>query len=428
LRIWDLKTGQAASRLKPQSPDIYWTTVSDNGKMAISFDRKKKSLGFHDLATGKVTREAALAAEIPPMVLSPAGDKLVCADGNLRNAVDRKELVEVGRFGWPNRSVKFSADGRMLVAAVVAKRLETAVLSSPPAEEIAVIDPSAAKELRRISKRIGTEFYVIDAAALSSDGKMVVAALRDKRKWDEPLITLWETETGRERGHFRGHRGRTNSIAISADGRFIVTGADDTTALVWDAAKPRTWNALLRPGDLATHLKNLAGTDAEQAYASMWALQSAPKQTVSFLGDQNSLFARTDVRVIERWIRDLDSDTFAERERASEELGQIVDEAEAHLKKALESKPTLEMRRRIKLLLEERRTGPTGKELQGFRVIEILEHIAASNADPAPGAKAARLAVIAVLKKLAAGAAELRPTREARAALERLERRAGGKP
>ncbi|HEY7154905.1 MAG TPA: hypothetical protein VH575_13160 [Gemmataceae bacterium] len=262
---------------------------------------------------------------------------------------------------------------------------------------------------------------------------MVVTSLRERSKYDgQAIVTLWETETGRERGHFLGHRGGAYTVAISGDGRFVVSGGNDTSALVWDATRPRTRNAFIRrestATDLAAHFKNLAGEDAEQAYASMWALQSAPKKTMSFLGDQNSLFTKADVRAIQRWIQDLDSNEFAERERAAHELGWIVDEAESHLKKALQGKPSLEVRRRIDQLLEERSRGPIGKELQKFRVIEILEHIAIPGADATEGADATRLAAIALLKKLAAGAPEVRPTQEAKASLMRLERRADRNP
>jgi WD40 repeat protein len=427
LRIWDSRTGQAVSRLKLQGRDAYWKAVSDNGKMALSFDEKGKSFRFHDLATGKITHEVANAANIPPIALSPANDKTVCSDGTLRNAADRKELLHLG---WRNRGVSFSADGRRLVAAVMSKATAKLPLGDPPTEEIAVIDPIEGKELRRFGMQVG-KFHAIDTVALSRDGKMVVT-VGHSRDEAEAEIKLWETETGRERGHYVGHRGRARSVAISADGRFVVSGGENTSALVWDATRPRTRNAFIRrestATDLVAHFKNLAGDNAEQAYASMWALQSAPKKTISFLGDQNSLFTSANVRAIQRWIRDLDSDKFAERERAAHELGWILDEAESHLKKALQGKPSLEVRRRIDQLLEERSRGPIGKELQRFRVIEILEHIAAPGADAAEGADATRRAAIALLKKLAAGAAEVRPTQEAKASLERLERRADRNP
>jgi RNA polymerase sigma factor (sigma-70 family) len=424
LRIWDSRIGQVVRRLElkgreastTRSRNSFWTALSDDGKTALSIEWDK-ALRFHDLTTGKVIREDPSLFH-RPIALSPAGDKMVCTDGTLVTVADHKELFKVGHLGGSNPWVRFRVDGRRLVAAVVAQGPEKLFLNDPPAEEIAVFDVIEGKELRRFGKREG-KYYALDAAALSRDGKMVITAGAFGDKRDEQIITLWETETGRERGHFLGHTGRVNSIAISADGKFVVTGAEDTTALVWDATRPQTRNAAIRQAataaDFAACFKDLSGANAEQAYASMWAFINAPKKTVSFLREQSGLFARTDVQAIQRWIRDLDSDEFAKRERASEELGLILDEAEAHLKKALQSKPSVEARRRIDLLLEERKTGFTGRELQRLRVIEILEHIAAPDAD------ATQLAGIALLKKLAA-AAEARVKQEAKASLERLEK------
>src|SRR5437762_1006712 len=138
------------------------------------------------------------------------------------NAADRKELLSVGRLGYPSPTVRFSADGRRLIAAVVAKS-PFDLRSDPPAEEIAVIDPIEGKELRRFGKSTD-HFYAIDAAALSRDGTTVVTVGGVGYTSAERIVTLWETETGRERGSFRGHLGQTTSVAISPDGRFVVTG------------------------------------------------------------------------------------------------------------------------------------------------------------------------------------------------------------
>jgi len=70
-----------------------------------------------------------------------------------------------------------------------------------------------------------------------------------------------------------GHRARINALAYSPDGKLLVSGSDDTTALLWDlagllpadAAKP------LSPKELADCWNDLAG-DAKQAYRSMWKL------------------------------------------------------------------------------------------------------------------------------------------------------------
>src|SRR5262249_4222663 len=148
-------------------------------------------------------------------------------------------------------------------------------------------------------------------------------------------------------------------------------------------------------------------------------LINAGKKAVAFLEEQGSLLARADVAAIQRWIGDLDSNTFARRDRASQELALILDEAEPYLRKAHRRATTLGMLLRIKLLLEQRSHGMSGRELQRFRVIEILEPMAAPEAEAVAGADGTRRAAIALLQKLAAGTPAARVTGEARASLER---------
>jgi WD40 repeat protein len=425
LRIWDSKTWQAVSRLELQGPDAFWETVSDDGKIAISLELKKSSVRFHDLTSGKVTQETENGF-YRPIALSPTGDKLVGLDGKLMTVADRKELLHIRGAYASNSTVRFSADGRVLIAAAIPARSLKFDISDPPAEEVAVVDPIAGKELRRFGKT-DEKRLAIDAVALSRDGKTVVTVRTSGKNADEQLITLWEVETGRERGHFLGHRGHAHGVAISADGRFVVSGGQDTSALVWDVTRPRTWDSSIRcestAADLAARFKDLAGENAEHAYASAWAFVNTPKEAVLFLGVQNSLFAATDIGKIQRWIEDLDSNKFAERERASQELGLILDEAEGHLKKALLGNPSAEARHRIDLLLQAKTSGFSGKKLQRFRVIEILERIVGSGAGAAPGPDPTRLAAVTLLKKFAAGPPEARMTAEAKASLKRLERR-----
>jgi len=422
LRVWDSK-GQLVRQLDRDGTDSFWETVSDDGKTAVSVDLKGRIIRFHDLTTGKVIREESDDIQ-RPMALSPAGDKFVSFYGTLINVADRKELLKIHGAYTGGRSVWFSTDGRTLVAAVIPERSLMSSMSEPPAEEVAVFDLVQGKELRRFVK-VGEKHRAIHTNALSRDGKTIATVRNSEEIPGEQVITLWETETGRECGHYQGHRGKVRALAMSADGKLVVSGGDDTTALVWDATRPRTQRVIRNTAaaaDMSASFKNLAGDDAEQAYASIWALIKAPKETVSFLADQRTLFEATDVLKIGRWIADLDSNKFVERERASQELGLVLDEAEEHLKKARLGSPSAEARRRIDQLLQAKTTGFTGKKLQTLRAIEILEHIAASEAD-APAIDPTRLAAISLLKEIAAGPAEARMTREAMASLDRVERR-----
>lgn len=415
LHVWDVKTGKVVNRFELQGTDAFWETVSADGKTAASVDLKARLVRFHDLNTGKVYREIADDSQ-RPIALSPAADKLIGLDGVLRNTADRTEVVKIGHVYQSGQSVRFSADARRLVAAVIPEHGYKYGALEPPAEEIAVVDPITGKVLRQFGRR-EVKFHSIKAVALSADGKTAAAVRYFGYRSHEQVVTLWETETGRERGSFHGHIGMMSSVAISHDGRFLVTGADDTTAIIWDATRRQERKVFARR-DLVASFRDLANENAEQAYGAVWALIDAPKETVSLLENQRELFAATDVQVIRRWIRELDSDKYAERERAWKELAWIVDEAEPHLKKALEENPSAEVQRRIELLRQKKGLGISGKELQRYRMIEVLEHIA----DGPPGADATRLAV-SLLKKFSDGDASPRMAQEAKASLERMEQR-----
>ena len=105
-------------------------------------------------------------------------------------------------------------------------------------------------------------------------------------------------------------------------------------------------------------------------------------------------------------VADLDSDVFAVRQKANDELSKLGDAITPVLRGALQDKPSLETRRRVQQLLDQSRDW-TPERLRDHRAVQMLEHI---------GTKPAR----DVLQALAAGAPEARRTEEAKPALRRL--------
>ncbi|KAJ2933545.1 hypothetical protein H1R20_g3565, partial [Candolleomyces eurysporus] len=71
---------------------------------------------------------------------------------------------------------------------------------------------------------------MVQSVAISPDGKRIVSGSLDG------TIRIWDMETGAQVGEpLLGHRGDINSVAISPDGKLIVSGSDDETIRVWDA-------------------------------------------------------------------------------------------------------------------------------------------------------------------------------------------------
>jgi WD40 repeat protein len=77
----------------------------------------------------------------------------------------------------------------------------------------------------------------VSSVALSSDGKTLVSGSFDK------TIKIWDLATGKELRTLTGHQDAVLSIALSSDGKALVSGSYDKTIKIWDLAtggKPRT--------------------------------------------------------------------------------------------------------------------------------------------------------------------------------------------
>jgi hypothetical protein len=165
----------------------------------------------------------------------------------------------------------------------------------------------------------------------------------------------------------------------------------------------------LSPAEMERYWVALAGADPEEAADAIGYLASAPaanQRTVPFLRKAVKAALPPDAERLRRLIADLDSDRFDVREKAQGELERIGEDAVPALRKALDSKPSAEARRRMKSILERPRT-PSPETVQAIRAVEVLEKIGTPDARQ-------------LLESLAEGAPEAGLTREARAALERL--------
>ena len=69
--------------------------------------------------------------------------------------------------------------------------------------------------------------YVI-SVAISQDGKFLISGLGD---W---TIQVWNFEEKRKEFTLRGHTNSVKSVAISPDGKHLISGSGDKTVKVWN--------------------------------------------------------------------------------------------------------------------------------------------------------------------------------------------------
>jgi WD40 repeat protein len=240
--------------------------------------------------------------------------------------------------------------------------------------------------------------------ACSPDSRSIAAGCADG------TVRVWDARTCRELARWSGHDGEVHCLAWTADGRSLVSGADDTTALVWDVASvlPRPRAGQLTDQEVEKLWKDLADEDAAAAYRAIAALVAAPEEAVSYLGRQLRPAPAVGDREIARLIADLDSDEFTVRRRAAAELEKLEDVAGPAMRRALGESPSAEVRRGAGHVLGKLKGRvPAGEEIQALRAVEVLEQAGTAEA-------------CQVLRSLAAGRPQARLTQEARDALRRL--------
>jgi RNA polymerase sigma factor (sigma-70 family) len=438
LRMWDLATGRETTpadlpdglRFGPLAftPDgrrlvtasgPHVTVVDWPGmKLRRSFDLPKpdkqpKEYECKGLAVSPdgrwlvtVAERSGWRSENPP---SPAGGVIDLWD--LGTGQHIRRLAEWLKLNWyfqPATMATFTADGRVMVAPGTGTvPAQGGRPEQPSRGAAALLDPLTPRRVQSFGTLEG--HYYTAAIVVSPDGRTLYLS------FDTSEIVAFEVATGQLRRTLYGHAGCVRSLAMAPDGRRLLSGSDDGFALLWDttpagAAKPR--KDPLTAADADELWAALAAGDAQKAYSAMAELSAAPDRAVALVRRElkPAPAAPTDAE-LDRAFADLDSESFATREKASRQLAEFGEQAVAGVRKRLGRTESAEVRKRALDFLDRfDPPAPSPDRLRRLRAVEVLEGIAT------PAARE-------VLSELAKGGALAPLTLEASAALQRLRRR-----
>jgi WD40 repeat protein len=245
---------------------------------------------------------------------------------------------------------------------------------APTTHRLELWEPISGQERRPLDGDPGP----VRSLSFSPDGKLLVSA------GDTGLIFLWDTATGKQLRQLVGHSNRVNALCFSPDGRLLVSAGLDGTLRVWRVSglvKPRPAGGLkLSARKLQTLWTDLAG-DAPHAYQAVLTLSDGPRNTASFLQERLLADYLVSSEAIGRLIADLDDNRFRVRQRASRDLANLAESAEAPIRQALAGRPSLEARDRLERLLLRLKPGlPSPANLRTQRVLEVLERMGTAEA------------------------------------------------
>ena len=409
LRQYDIAAGKLVDRFPPFKGDAHDLTFTDGGKKLVTVDHRNGMVFIWDVETAKEARsfQAVPDAEnkhpnyVWRTALSPDGKTLAVAQEA------RRDLGRLGLRSAPHVVRLWDlADGRLKHTLNGHRSYVLDMAFSPDGRLLATCTGAAPVFVwdAATGSRVTALPVGATAVAFSRDGRLLATAI------PEGAIRLWEVATWTVRTEFTGHRDRPTVVTF-APGGTLLSGSVDTTVLAWAVRPPRV--ALAVPLERAWH--DLAAHDAGALFKTEGRFLAAPAATVKLFAAKIKPATALDPRRIERLLADLGSDTFDVREAATQTLRGLDEQAIPYLDRTLKTAASLEVRRRVEQLLDERRKAPIGPErLRRLRAVMVLETI---------GDDAAQQ----LLRRWAVGPAGARLTMEASAALRRWHTRSPGK-
>lgn len=142
------------------------------------------------------------------------GERIVSPDASPRREPRFLDGTDVCRY-----TCAVSPDGRLVAAA---DESDSLVLN--PSWGFGLWETSTGYRLRTIHAHKNR----ITALAISPDGRRILSGSKDT------TLKLWDAATGRELHHLRGHADQITSADFSPDGRFAVSGSYDGTVRLWN--------------------------------------------------------------------------------------------------------------------------------------------------------------------------------------------------
>ncbi len=214
VRVWDAESGAEALCLRGHEAGVSTVAFSPDGRRLAS--------GSYDQTVrvwGAATGAESLCLRghkdgVSGVAFSPDGRRLTSGSGAGTLVWDAESGGEL-RCLREARGVAFSPDGARLASG--SWLLDCTVR---------VWDAESGAELRCLR---GHKDWV-SSVAFSADGGRVVSGALDG------TVRVWDAVTGAEVRCLRGHEGTVSGVAFSPDGRRLASGSWDGTVRVWDAA------------------------------------------------------------------------------------------------------------------------------------------------------------------------------------------------
>lgn len=220
VRVWDVLSGRCVHTLAGHDKQVRSVHICPEGRYAVS--TADRTMRVWDLVEGTCLRSIRTAGA---MVWAGVNARAGIAIGTDNGETERAIVV----WDLRSRQVRWRLDQSASRFAVCPNGRW--LLAAGRSDCVARLWDLESGRCHRILPGEGH-----DPAALCFDVRTGIAAIGG---YGEPVIDIWDLERGRHVRTLTGHTRFAQSLALSADGTRLLSGALDGTVRVWDLASGR---------------------------------------------------------------------------------------------------------------------------------------------------------------------------------------------
>ncbi len=233
VRVWEAASGDLLASPTTEVADDYIPKFSPDGRRLLLVARPSGPARVHDTRTGRELFTLNRPEGTWAAAYSPDGQSIATATQSgsvlLWNAEDGSLLSTIEGLPGPATQIAFRPDGSPFV--VPPSGGPPIVVPPSGGQRLLVVSQSVAAICdlaeRKVIAQLKSHEGQIRAAVFSPDGRFVVTGSDDK------TAVLWDAETGKMLSLYKGHTDAVRLVAISPDGKYVATGSDDGTARIW---------------------------------------------------------------------------------------------------------------------------------------------------------------------------------------------------